>query len=215
MSKYQKWHDQIIERAKGRLLDDHFERHHIIPRSFGGSDCDFNLVSLTYREHFLIHWLLVKITSGIQKKKMTYALLCMGTKRHSKNRIISSWQYDIAKRAFADLKKDPSVKMSSLLDKHEKILNEIGKLGKESKAFHHLRGSIIENVLPTSASVKMLPKCYREETLNVLASDWLKHAVDPKTNRRPKIRMHGKRISSLKRKAAEIEILREEIEATA
>ena len=36
------------------------EIHHIIPRSFGGSDNQANLVRLTAREHFIVHFLLYK-----------------------------------------------------------------------------------------------------------------------------------------------------------
>ena len=37
------------------------EIHHIIPRSFGGSDNPNNLVRLTAREHFIVHFLLYKM----------------------------------------------------------------------------------------------------------------------------------------------------------
>lgn len=37
-----------------------FHLHHIIPRCFGGTDDDSNLISLTYREHFIAHALLAK-----------------------------------------------------------------------------------------------------------------------------------------------------------
>lgn len=40
------------------------ERHHIIPKSLGGSNRKSNLVRLTAREHFVAHWLLAKIHGG-------------------------------------------------------------------------------------------------------------------------------------------------------
>lgn len=59
---YKKIHDQIIERAKNRKKPSCYcEKHHIIPKSLGGSNEKSNLVILTGREHFIIHWLLVKI----------------------------------------------------------------------------------------------------------------------------------------------------------
>lgn len=39
----------------------YYENHHIIPRSLNGSNSSENLVLLTAREHFICHWLLVKI----------------------------------------------------------------------------------------------------------------------------------------------------------
>lgn len=59
--EYQKIHDQIIERARNRQLEGYKERHHIIPRCMGGTDEIENLVDLTAREHFIVHWLLHRI----------------------------------------------------------------------------------------------------------------------------------------------------------
>jgi len=60
---YQLIHDSIIDRAKTRVLpkETYTERHHIIPRSLGGSDDPSNLVALTGKEHFIIHKLLVDL----------------------------------------------------------------------------------------------------------------------------------------------------------
>ena len=99
MSKYQRWYDQIIWRAKNRQLDCYCEIHHIVPKAFNGSDEDSNLVRLTYREHFLAHWLLTKIyNEGRGRRAMVYALMMMGTIGLG-DRLITSWQYDVAKRA--------------------------------------------------------------------------------------------------------------------
>lgn len=59
------------KKAQGR------ERHHIIPQSLGGSNDKSNLVYLSCREHFLCHWLLVKMTEGESYHKMVYALMGM------------------------------------------------------------------------------------------------------------------------------------------
>lgn len=97
MLKYQRWHDQIIERARVRKLDPYIERHHVVPRAFGGSDDPGNLVDLTYREHFLIHWLLTKLSEGYQRRMMVYALHMMAMD-HLSGRKIAGWQIEIAKR---------------------------------------------------------------------------------------------------------------------
>jgi hypothetical protein len=59
------------KKARGR------ERHHIIPQSLGGNNDKSNLVYLSCREHFLCHWLLVKMTEGEYYHKMVYALMGM------------------------------------------------------------------------------------------------------------------------------------------
>lgn len=72
-NKYTNWYYNIINNAKNRVLTGYFETHHIIPKSLGGSDDKLNLVELTAREHFIVHKLLVKMTTGKSKQKMSYA----------------------------------------------------------------------------------------------------------------------------------------------
>lgn len=99
---YQKIHDSIIHRARNRELSKPYERHHVVPKCFGGSNHKDNIVHLTFREHFLVHWLLTKITTGKDKAKMKTALHCLTNKMSvNAKRIISSWQYDLAKKDFS------------------------------------------------------------------------------------------------------------------
>lgn len=59
---YIKLHDKIIEKARVREKPVCYcERHHVLPKSMGGDDSKDNIVILTAREHFVIHWLLYKI----------------------------------------------------------------------------------------------------------------------------------------------------------
>lgn len=98
---YGKIYHQLMERGKGRKLLGYFEWHHILPRSLGGADHCSNLVALTYREHFLAHWLLLKIhRNGPGYRAMLYAFHCMSLV--TDYRIIASWQFDIIKRARSD-----------------------------------------------------------------------------------------------------------------
>jgi hypothetical protein len=76
----------IIGRGQTRIFDGYTERHHIVPRSLGGSNSASNISKLTAREHFIVHLLLVKITKGPELRKMCYALHKMmygATKRFS------------------------------------------------------------------------------------------------------------------------------------
>jgi hypothetical protein len=80
---YQSIHDQIIERARKRERPDGYcERHHIVMRSMGGSDEQANLVWLTGREHYLVHWLLFKIYRNKQTvfawNRMTFGRKTLG-----------------------------------------------------------------------------------------------------------------------------------------
>lgn len=79
---YERIYNQIIERGKQRLLEGYGENHHIIPRCMGGADTQDNIVRLTAREHFICHWLLVRIyPTNVSIKR---AAFLMSTYRKSK-----------------------------------------------------------------------------------------------------------------------------------
>ena len=73
-NKYTCWYYYIIDRARSRLINGYTEKHHIIPKSLGGSNSKDNLVALTAREHFICHLLLTRMTQGQNKKKMILAV---------------------------------------------------------------------------------------------------------------------------------------------
>ena len=106
MDKYTRWYNQIINRAKGRILEPPFERHHIKPRSLGGTDDRDNIAFITLREHFICHWLLIKMTTGEEYYKMLNALRMMraenpGQKRYKTK--ITSRVYESIKLEYAKL----------------------------------------------------------------------------------------------------------------
>ena len=111
MSKYQTWYQNITDRARSRTLDGYVERHHVIPRSLGGSNDADNLVSLTAREHFVCHWLLTKMYTGEAKSKMIYAL--NGMKRNGK--FTQRYETLITSRVYENLKKQFSIVHSSTM----------------------------------------------------------------------------------------------------
>ena len=73
-NKYTRVYYNIIDRAKSRSISSYTEKHHIIPRSMGGTNYSDNLVALTAREHFVCHLLLTRMTTGIDKKKMVLSV---------------------------------------------------------------------------------------------------------------------------------------------
>jgi NUMOD3 motif len=101
-NKYSLWYDALIAKARSREpLTGYRERHHVIPSCLGGSDAKSNLVTLTYREHFLAHWLLTKFTTGDVRKKMLHAMAATGGPRAG--RVVASWQCKKARRARAEV----------------------------------------------------------------------------------------------------------------
>lgn len=86
-NRWLKVYADLVNRGKTRQqpLKYGIEIHHIIPKSFwstsstsgwieGDPDTSDNLTVLLYREHFLAHRLLIRITEGLAKTKMVDAL---------------------------------------------------------------------------------------------------------------------------------------------
>lgn len=106
LNKYARWYAWIVLRARKRgEVTDYTELHHIVPRSLGGTNARYNLVRLTAREHYLVHYLLTRMYSeDFEKTKMWNAFYCMH--RHStSNRYYRSRTYEISKRKMAESKR--------------------------------------------------------------------------------------------------------------
>nr|QMP83588.1 MAG: hypothetical protein [Caudoviricetes sp.] len=102
-NKYTKWYFRIIENVKSqnriKTKNNYYEIHHILPKSLYPKlkKEETNLVYLTAREHFICHWLLTKMILGKEKYKMFKALHKM-TQKCSGDRIISSFEYEVARK---------------------------------------------------------------------------------------------------------------------
>lgn len=87
----------IIKNRISSPFDGYTERHHIVPKSLGGSDDPSNIVLLTAREHFLCHWLLVKIykadTDKLFKMVKAFAMMCL-SKNGLQDRKINSRTFE-------------------------------------------------------------------------------------------------------------------------
>jgi hypothetical protein len=110
MNKYEKWYNNIIQNAKNRILEEYSERHHIIPRSLGGNDDESNLINLTAKEHFVCHWLLVKMHIGEARGKMINALYIMQGKNTNQKRYRSK----ITSRVYSKLRNEYRQYISNL-----------------------------------------------------------------------------------------------------
>jgi hypothetical protein len=100
-SKYSRWYFNIIYSAKLNPPNGAAERHHILPKSLGGSNDKNNIVKLTPKQHFICHRLLVKMTTGIARQKMVYAFWIMSNKKRLHT--VSSNSYSEAKRLIQDV----------------------------------------------------------------------------------------------------------------
>lgn len=110
MNKYEKWYNSIISKGANAKLPGN-ERHHILPKSLGGSDDASNLIYITAREHFICHWLLIKIyATGEEHWKMLNALRMMRAENPNQKR----YKTKITSRVYARLKEEYSKLQSQL-----------------------------------------------------------------------------------------------------
>lgn len=107
---YLKTYEAIITRygSVRKPQDFYSERHHIIPRSVGGTDDALNLTYLPARVHFICHRLLCKIYPESSKLKFAFWAMC--------NQLNGDIQrnYKITSRAFQTAREQFSVANSKL-----------------------------------------------------------------------------------------------------
>lgn len=123
-NKYTKWYFSIIENAKHRTISGYVERHHIIPRSIGGSNSKKNIISLSAREHFICHVLLTKMLNKhtSEYKKMLHAIMFFkGMNAHQK-RYINSKLYECLKTQYAVIR-SKARKGVSLSEEHKQKIS--------------------------------------------------------------------------------------------
>lgn len=107
---YAKLYNRIIENRLSNPYDGYTEKHHIIPVSLGGANSKDNSVSLTAREHFVCHWLLVKMYKGNKDSyyKMLKAFNMMCNSISDKQE-----RYKACSRIFSVYREDLSKAMSA------------------------------------------------------------------------------------------------------
>jgi hypothetical protein len=111
-TKYSSWYYAIIDTARKRKTEEYTEKHHIIPKSLGGSNENANIVSLTAREHFICHNLLVRMLDDPHHRgKMIYAVWAMATMKneHQESR------HNIRSREYERLRKLRSFQQKQLM----------------------------------------------------------------------------------------------------
>ena len=102
---YLKIYTALIESRKisrDIIKEKNYEIHHILPKCMGGTNDKNNLVKLTIREHYVAHWLLIKIYPT--EPKIYYAFLCMLRDPHE-NRRLTSRMVENIKRNFSEFQK--------------------------------------------------------------------------------------------------------------
>jgi hypothetical protein len=122
---YQKIYNQIVEKAKNRMLEGYKEKHHIIPKCLGGKNDKDNLVELTAREHFLCHMLLCEIYHNENKLKHALFLMAIGKQKiKEKTYVIGSRVYERLKTEYSQMLTGKKQSQETL-DKKSKSMLEV------------------------------------------------------------------------------------------
>ena len=91
---YKLIYDRIVDRAitdsRYKNTDQYFESHHIVPKCIGGTNEKSNLVLLTGREHFIAHWLLIRLYPDNRKLAHAFWAMCNLKGKSLDNRIVPS-----------------------------------------------------------------------------------------------------------------------------
>lgn len=150
-NKYTTWYNSIINNAKSRQsLTGYVEKHHIIPKSLGGSNNKTNIVRLTAREHFICHWLLPKMTTDQNRIKMIRALWRMsvpGGADQDRYKINSSL-YESVRQRYAQINslrhKGKTMSSEATRKRHATMMERYGVMSKtritdEMRKAHSIR----------------------------------------------------------------------------
>lgn len=114
---YQILYNKLIEtRRKRGIPEGYMEVHHIIPKSFGGSNDPTNLIALTAREHFIAHRILAKIYPNSGMVHAVFKMACSN---------LTMKRYRVTSRVYELLRKEHAYRVST---------DEVSKLKKSLAA---------------------------------------------------------------------------------
>lgn len=123
---YKKLYKNLIDAGKNRGIPEGYkEVHHIIPKSFGGSDDPENLVALTAREHFVAHRLLAKMYPNSGMAHAVYKMACSN---------LTMKRFKVTSRVYEQLRKDHAQRVST--DEVAKMKKSIAAKGKKQGDEH-------------------------------------------------------------------------------
>jgi hypothetical protein len=124
---YEKHYNLLIEKAitenRTTKTGQYYEKHHIIPKSEGGTNTVENLVLLTAREHFIAHWLLFRAKPHIKTRAYSFWKMCTQQNPHQTRYTPSSRSYQEARQAFTEVNSKKH-KGKTLTEEHRKQISE-------------------------------------------------------------------------------------------
>ena len=142
---YEKLYENLIaNRRKLGTPNGYTEKHHIIPRSFGGTDDSTNLIALTAREHFMAHRFLARIHPDTGMVHAVFKMACSNK---------TMGRYKVTNRVYEQLR---------IAHAHRVSTDEVSKQ-KKSLAGKGKKQSL-EHIKARTESRKQSGKWHSEET---------------------------------------------------
>ncbi len=166
-------YNKFIDSLRNQVVEGYTEKHHIIPRSHGGTHDDSNLIRLTPRQHYVAHWMLWKAYG----KEMTTAFNYMnGIKRYGKR--LNSKTFELLKleeiqrqkqKVFSEeTRKKMSIAAKARLPASEETNRKIGDARRGFKHTEEAKKKISQGHLgrkmPAYAAEKRLKTYYANHT---------------------------------------------------
>jgi len=195
---YLRVYSQLIYKAKSKNRKKnegtYYEHHHIIPKCMGGSNDNENIVLLTAREHYISHWLLVKIYN--YNFRLVSAFNSMSRTSQSQIRNISSIAYETARKYYAKYHpcKELEIrnKISNSLTEHFQT-NPLQPGKKTSKYVYEERicscGCGESFIVPTSSKQKCVDKEHARRAQAAKTSKALKQHINSLTRDEKELRI--------------------------
>lgn len=104
MDYHRIYRDFIADRKGKPAPEGYTERHHILPRSLGGSDDPTNLITLTAEDHYFAHLLLAKWLGGSQWGGV-HCMAGVSNKATDRRKLFTArYMVGVARRRFAEHK---------------------------------------------------------------------------------------------------------------
>lgn len=104
---YEEFINDILEtRGRFNCGDEYHERHHIVPKSCGGTNDKDNLIDLYAREHFIAHKLLSEENPNNASMAYAYATMSFTMDERGNRYRLTAEEYEESKLAFSNFLKN-------------------------------------------------------------------------------------------------------------
>ncbi len=156
------------------VTEGYFERHHILPKSLGGTNSKDNLVFLTPKEHYICHLLLMRMTTGKAQLSMIRAFNAFKMASRKNPRHLNSRRYEFARTH--SIGKGNGTPMSA------ETKAKISAKRKGSKSFmkdKHFEGQALQNIIAATRSEERCTKISQALKGRVSPTKGMTHKKSP------------------------------------